>query len=191
MINLLENPQGLDKTIQDVQERLYEELSYIWRGDIEGYGRVEKTPINTGDEVPDYYRTAKLIIPEWYNANTKDYEEVYYNDSKSCVFCFLISDTDSTKDGDVYTNKVKVVFMLDLKKIYGMDLGRVVSRAQKEAVRILKSISYGIFEITGLERRVDIIFQQYKTNNIQEIDMHPLHIFAVNVDLNYVLEDNC
>lgn len=191
MNNLLEQAYGIDKTIQEIQERLYDALSEVWCNNIEGYGRVEKTPINAGDEIPDYYRTAKLVIPEWYNATKKDYEEVYYDDKKSCIFCFLTSDNDETLDGVVYTAKVKCVFMVNLEKIFTDGVGRLTAKAHKEASETLRNLSYGIFDITGIERRIDIIFQEYKTNHIQTDDMHPLHVFAIKIDLNYILEDSC
>lgn len=191
MNNVLTTPIGLDKAIQNVQVDLYNALIEKWDGDIDGYGRVEKTPMNTGDTIPEYYETSKIVIPEWYNASKKGYEEVYYDDKKSCVFCFAIQDEDKTLDQQVFTCKVKCVFMVDLSKIYPASEERMSSKAQKEAVEILRDLSYGEFKITGIERRIEIIWRGYKTSHITHDDMHPLHMFAVLFDLNYYTETSC
>lgn len=191
MNNLLATPIGIDETIQSIQVDLYNQLALVWSGDIDGYGRVEKNPENVGTEIPSYYQTSKIVIPEWYNALKKDYEEVYYNDNKSCVFCFLTADTDDTTDSIVYNTKVKVVFMVDLSKIYPSDTERLTSKAHRDAVEILRNWSFNKFEIKGIERRIEIIFREYTTDKIKFNDMHPLHCFAVKIDLHYYLTDKC
>ena len=191
MNNLLATPIGIDETIQSIQVDLYNQLALVWNGDIEGYGRVEKNPENVGTEIPSYYQTSKIVIPEWYNSLKKDYEEVYYNDNKSCVFCFLTADTDDTTDSIVYNSKVKVVFMVDLSKIYPSDTERLTSKAHRDAIEILRNWSFNKFEIKGIERRIEIIFREYTTDKIKFNDMHPLHCFAVKIDLQYYLTDKC
>lgn len=194
MNNVLATPIGIDETIQSFQIDLYRELGKIWGTDIdsiEGYGRVEKNPVNTGDEVPAYYQTSKIVIPEWYNSIKGDYEEVYYNDKKKCVFCFLKSDTDSTKDSIVFESKVKGVFMVDLSKIYPNDTERLTSKAHRDVMEIFRNFSFNKFVITGIEQRIDIIFREYTTTNIKFNDMHPLHCFAVTMNLQYYLTDKC
>jgi hypothetical protein len=191
MNNLLATPIGIDETIQSIQVDLYNQLALVWNGDIEGYGRVEKNPENVGTEIPSYYQTSKIVIPEWYNSLKKDYEEVYYNDNKSCVFCFLTADTDDTTDSIVYNSKVKVVFMVDLSKIYPSDTERLTSKAHRDAVEILRNWSFNKFEVKGIERRIEIIFREYTTDKIKFNDMHPLHCFAVKIDLQYYLTDKC
>lgn len=191
MNNLLENPVGLDKTIQDIQIDIYNQMPSFWCGNIEGYGRVEKTPVNDGKTVPEYYHTSKIVIPEWYNSYLKDYQEVYYDDKNASMFCFLVSDADNAIDERTFTTKAKVVFMVDLSKIYPNNGSRAVSMAQSDAMQVLRNYNYERFEIEGIERRIDIIFREYKTSNIQFNDMHPLHCFAVLIDLTYYLEDKC
>lgn len=191
MNHLINNPQGLDKAIQDVQKELYCAISDRWGSNLDGYGRVEKTPVNTGDDIPIYYETSKLIIPEWYNCEKKDYEEVYYDDNKDGVFCFVVGDEDKTFDGNVFVAKVKCVFMVDLSKIYPNDDDRQSAKAQKEAIELLRGIGYGLYEITGVERRIDMIWKEFQTHHIKFDDMHPLHMFAITINLNYYTEDVC
>lgn len=191
MNNTLNSPVGLDGLIQSVQEDLYSGITKLWLGDIDGYGRVEKNPLNSGKELPEYYEKSKIVLPEWYNSAKKDYEDVYYNDNKSAVFCFLTSDNDTTQDERVFTCKGKIVFMVDLTKILPTMTDRVVSKPQNDVLNFLRLNAYERFQVTGIERRLDTIFREYNTSKIGFDDMHPLHCFAVLVDLFYDTNESC
>lgn len=191
MNNLLVNAVGIDETIKGIQKDLYNELSKVWKGDVDGYGRVYKNPVNTGESIPDYYQTSKIVTPSWYNALEKDYQDVYYDDDKSAVFCFLTTENDTTLDSVVYNTDIKIAFMVDLEKIYPGDIERSDSKAQKDAIEILRNFSFNKYEINGIERRIDFVFREYLTSSIRFNDMHPLHCFAVKVNLQYFLTDKC
>ena len=98
MNNTLASLEGLSSAIQSIQKELYDSLLNFWLGDIEGFGKVYKNVQNSSDNIPKYYKSSKIFIPEVYNSNKGDYEDVFYNDSKSCVFCFLTEDKDITED---------------------------------------------------------------------------------------------
>lgn len=191
MNNVLTSAVGLDAAIQSVQADLFSSLGDIWSGDIEGYGKIYKNPANTGDEVPAYYNSSKIVTPEWYNASKKDYEEVYYDDSKSCVFCFLVGDKDVTTDEVVYTADVKCVFMVNLEMLLPSYIERQDARAQRDAVNTLRGINFGRYSITDIQRGIDAIFYEYITQRIRFNDMQPLHSFCVNLKLNYYLTQTC
>jgi len=191
MNNLLSNPVGLDSTIDKIQKDLYEQLCSVWEGEIEGYGRVYKNPVNTGESIPDYYQTSKIVTPAWYNSKLDDYEDTYYDDNKAAVFCFLTQENDSTEDSVVYTSSVKIAFMVDLSKIYPTGKDRQDSRAQRDVAEILRNYNFEKYNITGLERRIDFVFREYLTSSIRFNDMHPLHCFAIKIDLEYFLTDKC
>ena len=190
MNNTLASAEGLSAGIQSIQEELYTALVNSWAVDIEGFGKVYKNVQNSSEDIPKFYKSSKIFIPEVYNSSTGNYEDVFYDNSKSCVFCFLISDKDTTEDGGLFTNKVKVVFMVNLSMIYPNDAERQDSKAQKDVVEILREIN-GDYEINEVERGIDNIFNQYTTSGVKFDDMHPLHSFAVNIDLNYYLTDEC
>jgi|TARA_R100000541_G_scaffold53092_1_gene60976 hypothetical protein len=191
MNNLLNTAVGIDKTILDIQTDLYNQLSDVWAGEIDGYGRVYKNPTNTGEDIPDYYRTSKIVTPSWYNAKLQDYEDTFFDDNKAGVFCFLTQENDDTQDSIVYTSDVKIAFMVDLSKIYPTLDERQDSRAQRDVVEILRNFSFERYEITGVERRIDFVFREYTTSAIRFDDMHPLHCFAVKIKLEYFLTDKC
>ena len=186
--NTLSTATGIDDTIQSVQTDLYSNFINVWCGDISAYGRVYKNPANVGDEVPDYYRTSKIVIPEWFSSTKKDYEEVYYDDSFSCVICFLVGDRDMTSDGLVFTANAKCVFLMDLSKAFPNITERQDAKAQRQVLNFMRNNALGRYDITQIERGLDTIFYEYKTRAIRFTDMQPLHCFAVNLKLYYQLE---
>tara|TARA_R110000737_G_scaffold116429_2_gene149132 strand:- start:4 stop:579 length:576 start_codon:yes stop_codon:yes gene_type:complete len=190
MNNVLTYSEGLSAAIQTIQKELYNALPSFWSGDIEGFGKVYKNIENSSDNIPTYYKSSKIFIPEVYNSIKGNYEDVYYNNSKSCVFCFLIDDKDSTIDEIVFTNNVKVVFMVDLSKIYPLQNERQDAKAQKDAVQALRDIS-GEFIVNEVQRGIDNIFNEYTTSSMRFNDLQPLHAFSINIDLNYYLTDKC
>jgi hypothetical protein len=190
MNNILTSAEGLSSAIQSIQEELYTALPKFWSGDIEGFGKVYKNVQNSSDNVPDYYKTSKIFVPEVYNSLKSNYEDVFYDNSKSCVFCFLIDDKDTTDDRVLFTSKVKVVFMVDLSKIYPTYKERQDGKAQKDVVEILREIN-GDYEINEVQRGIDNIFNEYTTSKIKFNDIQPLHAFSINIDLNYYLTDKC
>jgi hypothetical protein len=190
MNNVLTSGEGLSSAIQSIQEELYSGLSNLWLGDIEGFGRVYKNIENSSDDIPKYYKSAKIFIAEVFNSNKGDYQDVYYDDNKSSLFCFLISNKDDTEDQVLFKNKVKVVFMIDLSKIYPSSNERQDSKAEKDAVGVLRDIN-GSYIIGEIQRGIDNVFSEYTTNKIRFNDLHPFHVFSVNIELNYYLTDKC
>lgn len=189
--NILSQPIGIDSTIQTFQADLYSQLASVWSGDIAGYGKVYKNRHSTREAIPEWYRSSKIYIPEWYNAIKKDYEDVYYDDNYGAVFCFLIDDRDTTNDSIVYTSTVKIVFMVDLNKIYPDDDERVDEKAHRDVIEICRNYSYNNFQVTGIQRGIETIFSGYTTTSIKFDDTHPLHCFAVVTELEYELTDKC
>ena len=189
--NFLNEPYGIDVSMQDVQTDLYDNLATIWQGDIEGYGRVYKNPVNTGVDTPEAYATSKIITPEWFNAEKQDYESVFFDDNKACVFCFIVDENDDSDDEYVFSTRVKVVFMADLDKIYPSIAQRQDAKLQVQAVQALRDISYQRFEVLGIERRIESIFREFSTKEIKFDNMDKRHVFAVNIKLNYTINDKC
>ena len=190
MNNVLTEAEGLNAAIQTIQVEMYEKLATFWSGDIEGFGRAYKNIANTGKQKDTYYRSSKIFTPEVYNSVTKNYGDLFYDTQKSCVFCFLISDTDDTDDELLFTSKIKLVFMTNLNMIYPSSSERVDGKAQKDAMDVLRNIN-GDYEITGIERGSENIFNGYTAFGTSFDDMQPLHTFSINFNLNYYLTDKC
>jgi hypothetical protein len=191
MNNLLAETYGKDSVLQEIQTELFEELSNIWGGDIQGYGRVQTNPVNSGRGTAEAYATSRVAIPEWYNSDKGDYESVYYDDNYSCVFCFIPDERDDSEDGVVFTNNVRVVFSSDLDKIYPNNSQRLDSKQQVEAVKVLRDLSFGMFEITGIDSRIENIFREFSTGTVKYNNMKKRHVFSVNIKLNYTITNKC
>ena len=189
--NLLNEPFGIDEALQRIQIDLYQEMGLILEGEIEGYGRVYKNPINTGSKGSEAYSTSKIITPEWFNAEKQDYESVFFDDNKACVFCFLPNETDESEDEYVFSNNVNVVFMADLDKIYPNIPQRLDAKLEVEAVQVLRGISYSQFEVIGIERRIESVFKEFSINEIKFDNMDKSHVFAIKIKLTYDINNKC
>ena len=175
---------GIDAAVKRIQSELYSELISRWSltgnpsTKINGYGRVYKNPKNF-NKVPEAY------------VGKREYEDVFYDDRANANFFFLVSDDSASTDEMVFTNSTKVVFCLNLEKcISGND--RMDALAHKDAVEILRNISSsGRYIIEGYETGLENIFSGYSTSGIKYDDLQPYHCFAVNIKLNYYLNDKC
>ena len=70
------------------------------------------------------------------------------------------------------------------------DSGRQDAQAQRDVVEILRGVSRQ-FIVNGIEKEFDEVFSGFDTEKIQFNDIHPLHCFAVLMELNYYLTDKC
>lgn len=138
-----ESTVGIDTIIKDIQTDLYNGLVLSWNNNIDGYGRVYKNKTDSGF-------TAQYYISE------NDYRDVYVNDEKSGQFFFLTSNNSPTRDEYTFTNKTKVVFIVNLKQIFGD--GRKDEEARIDAMQVLRDVAYGRFNIEGYEIGVEDVF---------------------------------
>jgi len=167
---------GIDTVIQSIQNELYSNLIVSWSENIDGYGRVY---INKKQNE----NIAQYFIDE------KDYKDVYVNDEKDAQFFFLTDENSTTEDEYVYKNKTKVVFIVNLKKVF--DSGRVDSKARVNVINFLRNIAYGRFQIEGYDTGVDNVFRGLNTDKLKKADLQPFHVFSINIDLNYYLDEVC
>ncbi|MFK7947854.1 MAG: hypothetical protein AB8G11_09700 [Saprospiraceae bacterium] len=167
---------GIDTIIKSIQSELYDSLIERWVDDIDGYGRVYKN------------ETEKGIVPMHY-ISENDYKDVYFDDSKSGQFFFITNDKTSTSDEFMFQNRVKVVFMVDLTKIIGE--GRQDELARKDAIEILRNISYNRYTIIDVDKSLDNVFQGLNYDKVRKANINPLHTFSVNLNINYYINDKC
>ena len=170
----LDSTLSIDTVIQSVQNDLYNSLSIMWQGELNGYGRVHKN----GDKA------------EWYSGDG-EYEDVYYNDEYSGNFFFIDSDSHNTDDEYVFTSDVKCVFMVNLNEILPNDAIRQDVKAQNQVVELLRKIADQRYTITGVDKDLSSIFRGLDSSVIAFENIHPTHCFAVNLKLNYYITDEC
>lgn len=184
MNHTVDNAIGIDALIKKIQVSLYGELVSLWNGYnpdivVNGYGRVYK---NT--------RSFRRI-PEVFLKKENDYEDAFYDDQADANFFFIENDAHQSTDEVFFQNAMKIVFGLDLTKCYsGTD--RLDALAHRDIISILRNLPMsGKYNITGYEIGLERIFSGFTITGIQKDDLHPTHIFAVLIDLNYSLTDKC
>jgi hypothetical protein len=176
----LNNPIGIDKEVQKIQNYLHGSLVESW-GDIDAYGRVYKNRKQLG------------FIPEVYKGRN-EYLDAFYDDSENAkgIMFFLENHDHQSADGVVFKTRIKICFMLNLDEIGYDDDERADVVVQEKVVSILNKSAINNFTITGLEKTVRNVFYGYTYTDVElETDMHPLHTFAIIGDLEYYLTEKC
>lgn len=166
--------KGIDHKIQIIQNVLSYSLGF---NDVDFYGRVLKGLDKDGNS----------LVPE-VMISSKESKEVYYNDQKAKggnVF-FVDSYEHTSKDGKLFTAKVKIVFMLNLNKIKSTTL--TDSEAQDICIKLIQRTKS--LEITGIEKGLKNVFKDFNTSNIKLNDTRPFHVFSINGELKYIFNCN-
>ncbi len=179
MNNTISKTIGIDKDIQSIQNTLYTSLITKWGYNLDAHGRVYKNIDQEGK-----------MFPQWYIGD-REYKDVYYNDSFSGLFMFVDGDNHSTEDEVVYSTDVKVIFMLDLSRVFPSEVVRADMLAQNDVIEILRNNAFNRFKIKGITKGIKNVFQGFNTERIKFTDMQPYHCFSVNLDLTYYLTDKC
>lgn len=166
MIYSKENPEGIDQKINLLQKAIHNRIDW---NNIEVYGRVYRNPSDDG------YR------PEAY-VKDGEYKDVFTNDLKSATIFFIENEVHNFIGGYDFETEVKIVFMLDLKKIFGTNV-RNDSEVQNKAILEVRKHKY--FTLTKIEKGIDNILKGFNTSNIKINDMQPYHVFAIVGKLKY------
>lgn len=161
-------PLGIDNAIQIIQTYLYDNLNW---GEIDVFGRVYKNPINK-----------KGLTIEAYSGDDS-YVDVFTNDTKNANIFFIEDDVHETKDGFRFTNKVKIVFMINLKKVYPDLYHRADIEAQIEAIELIRKKTGFTFQ--KIEKGIKQCLGEFQTEEIKLNDMHPYHVFAITGEITY------
>lgn len=166
--------KGIDLKIKNIQNTLSTALGFV---NVDYYGRVLKGLDKDGN----------ALVPE-VMISSKESKEVYYNDQKAKggnVF-FIVGDNHETKDGKLFTAKVKIVFILHLNNIQTAKT-LTDTEAQDLCIKLIQRTK--AVEITGIETGLKNVLKEFNTNNIKLQDTRPFHVFSVNGDLKY--QFNC
>ena len=171
MNHILSQTHNLDSIIQELQTKLYSYLVDSWGTDkIDAYGRVYKNE-----------RGGKTI-PEVYDSSLKGYKEVFYN-GQSCFF-FVDEDKHPCDDQDhEFTTGVKICFMLNLYDIK-TSTERADEDVKTDVIRFFRDNDFH-YDLKGYEKGIDNVFREFDTSKLNENDIHPLHVFAVETDFSY------
>jgi len=162
------DPKGIDFPIQKIQNYLFDKLNW---GDIAVYGRVHKNPSRQ-----------KGILLEAYIGNN-EYKDVFTDDTKNANIFFVEDDVHTTKEGIIFSNKLKIVFMVNLKKVYPDIMHRADMEAEIKAIGIIRKKPGFSFE--KLEKGIQPCLGEFYTEGIQLNDMQPYHTFSITGEITY------
>lgn len=171
--------EGIDTVIESIKDDLYAALGLVWSGEIDAHGRVYKN-----------VDSSNRVKPERYVSNG-DYREVFLSDKIAAAFFFLTSDRDTSTDEMVFVSPTKIVFMLNLNKIYPSKVGRADELARADALDIIREYTFQNFDITGIQKGLRQVFAGLDISQMKYSDMQPYHCFSVDVDLQYHLTKKC
>lgn len=178
MLHLKGNVSGIDVEIQEMQRDFYKALTDTYGfANVEGYGRL--------------YRQERIAgtFPEWYNANTGDYEIIYLDDTKDVIFSFIDGEDHPTKDGIVYVAPVKIVFWFNLDSITAKEYRD--AEAQRIVSTILQHEIFTTFTYDRLQKGLKKVYAGFHIDDIRFDNKQPFTVFSLNINLTYRLTKKC
>lgn len=174
MNHTIENPIGLDAKIQMLQNQVFNKIGW---DNMDVFGKVFKIPSKSKGETVQAY------------SGKKEYVDVFTNDKKNANVFFIEDDTHTSKEGILFKNVVKVVFIVNLKKLYPEILHRADMEAEMDAMRIIKSSR--IIRNPEIEKDLPSIFEKLNIESIKLSNMQPFHVFAIRGEMAYYLNSKC
>lgn len=170
MNHTITNPKGIDRAIQTIQTYLFDNLGW---GDIDVYGRVFKNINKEGK-----------LVAEAYKGNN-EYIDVFTNDSKNGSVFFIESDVHNSKEGIRFSNSLKIVFMVNLKKVLPGIVHRADMEAEFKAIELLRKTHRFSFEKMG--KGIKESLGEFYTEGIKTDDMQPYHVFSITGEVTYTV----
>ena len=167
---------GIDAKIKLMQDALFTHLGFTG---VDFYGRVHKV-LN---------KDLKTFIPEVYISQSES-KEVYYDDRNAPggnVFFLEEDDKHTTNDGTVFVAKVKIVFMLNLDKIYPEATNREDTKVQDHCLKLVRTLR--ALEVKAIDKGLSSVLKGLNIEMIKLNDMQPYHVFSINGELKYLF--NC
>jgi hypothetical protein len=168
---------GIDHKILIIQNILNDKLGFT---NVDFYGRALRV----------LAKDKKSFLPEVHVSNTER-KEVYYSDKTAPggnVFFVEEDENHTTKNGIQYEAKIKIVFMLNLEKIYQNKNYRADSEIHETCIKILKKLK--VLEITAIEKGLNNVLKGFNTDLVIKNDLQPYHIFSINGILKYTFNCN-
>lgn len=174
-------PRGIDKEIDFLQKKIYENLIELGWTNYDSYPRAYKN-----------YKAGQLI-PEIYIGN-KEYSECLFNDKLNATSFFVASDNKKQINPGVYEQGVSIIFQVKLNALYPSILHRADEEAQEDVISAIIKDQQEI-DIDSIKIGVDNVYSEFVFNNdydkrIKITDMSDYHVFRIDLTLNYT-NDSC
>lgn len=171
MLFIKDNPIGIDKPIQKLQQHLYGQLIKVWgvnEKDYKCYGRAYKNQMANG------YR------PEVY-VGAKEYADTFFDDTISASSFFVAKDKADFGTGMTSTT-VSLIFCVNLSKLKP----EVMHRADEEIRQdVMNRCDMFGFSLSSVTTGISNVFLEFNPASIKFRDMHPFHCFRLDLSLSY------
>lgn len=165
------NPVGIDKMIDRIQERLYNRLGW---SNYESYHRVYVNETENG------------LVPEKFESG-KDYKEVFFDDKYDATSYFVVTSPVSIDEKAAYP--VSIYFQCKLDALYPTVTHRADEEAHYDVLRVLSN-NFKRIEITSQITGIGNVYSGWRQDQIQFTDMHPFHVFRIDMIINMELPCN-
>lgn len=187
MLNLKNNPVGIDIPIQDFQQFLYNKLKALWPVDdisYESYGRAYRKLSDLG------YRP-EVFVSSIQLDNTV-YKPVYFDETNNkAVSFFFVGDVIKQDHGNS-TARVSLIFIVNVPVLKPALLHRGDEEIRVDVEMLCQLRKYG-FEMTELITGYKNVFAEFDGLTKQDPstykDSHPFHCFRINMNLLYDINE--
>jgi|SRR5579862_2859368 len=188
------NPVGIDIPIAGFQKFLYNQVKAKWgiTDDFKYtcYDRAYRELIDTG-YAPRYMVPNAQSVLEWVTCTIDDTTDWV-------VSFFSVPDQIQEIENRTSVAKVSLIFQVNLGTADNPTIKPAITghRADEEVRNDIEQICFTPrfgFELAGFETGFENVFKDYKglmTEDRKNIaDLHPRHVFKINFNLEYALED--
>lgn len=165
---LKENPVGIDKDIQKMQIKLFDNLGF---DNFEGYGRA-------------YIDTQKDSVKPIFFQSGIDYKELLLDDSINGRF-FFVEDPETDSEMTMSESKVDIIFLVNLVKLYPDIPYRADEEFRQHIYKILKKSRHFFLNDIKITKGIEAL-KGFKTNLV---DMHPYHFVKFSGEIKYQLDN--
>lgn len=181
MIQIKDNPVGIDVVINDIQKYLFEGLKWSnWNA----YHRAYKNAKGDGGIIPEIYTGEN-------DQRSGEYKEVFMDDTLTASSFFYTDDTISAVEFNKYNTNLHVIFQVDLNALNDNN-----TRNDEEIHRdVILAINKSVYvqNVSSLVTNLPSVYSDFTTTLIDWDDMQPFHVFRVDIAVSYDLDccDNC
>lgn len=167
------SPKGIDVVIDNIQTRLSSAISWT---EFNSYPRIYKEEID-GKVIPMLY------------TGSKEYQDVFTNDSLNGSLFFYHEDTRSAIDNGYFNDvTLSMVVQLNLEALYPTVTHRADEEAHNDILIQLKKIS-PLVKVISLVTGLKNVYSEFDTTQTQFDDISKFHVFRV--DMKTVVSNDC
>lgn len=173
-------PEGIDKRIDSLQKQLFSSLKTKWNLADARYNCHPRCYRNQGAG-GDYVAELKV--------SGNDYNETWTNDMVDVTSFFGLGVDEQVAVDNMMTANIHLIFFVDLSAIKPGD-DRNDSEARTDVQSVIDTAGQSLgFTLQRVSTGLDNCLKEYpgsrKDDGLKYRDMHPLHVFRFDMQLNY------